>query len=249
MQYSDFMRHITLLPAMIFVAMLAFSVRLVDVYSGFQNLDGGVAFAEEIVEAPSGEGLQIVDEPKILSENEGDKEPAESVSDKADVSKESKESDEDLMSKWRDATDEDFGFRAIKIEHEEALEERRLELVAKENELRAREALLKAAEQEMDQKFIELQQIRKQIEELLEKQKVEEKTQIDSLVKIYEGMKAKDAAAIFNTLDMEILVEVMRNMSERKASPILAAMTPERARSVTMRLAQDKKLPELPSRN
>ena len=56
----------------------------------------------------------------------------------------------------------------------------------------------------------------------------------------------KDAARIFDTLDIDILVDVMANMSERKMSPILAAMNPERARTVTIMLAQQKQLPELP---
>ena len=70
-----------------------------------------------------------------------------------------------------------------------------------------------------------------------------------SLVKVYENMKAKDAAQIFNTLDMDILIEVMGRMSERKLSPVLAEMDPDRARSVTIFLAEQKSLPKAPSAN
>ena len=46
--------------------------------------------------------------------------------------------------------------------------------------------------------------------------------------------------------DLDILVEVISRMSERKVSPVLAAMNPERARTITIMLAEQKSLPELP---
>ena len=82
--------------------------------------------------------------------------------------------------------------------------------------------------------------IKNEIEALLKEQSAEEQSRINSLVKIYEGMKAKDAARIFNTLDMDVLIMVMSRMSERKSSPILAEMSPDRARTVTLLLAQQK---------
>ena len=95
-------------------------------------------------------------------------------------------------------------------------------------------------------KYKELLKLRSEIEDLLGQQSEAEKARIDSLVKIYEGMKPKDAARIFDTLDLDVLVAVMSKMSERKLSPILAAMNPERARTVTIMLAEEKQLPELP---
>lgn len=73
-----------------------------------------------------------------------------------------------------------------------------------------------------------------------------EEDRITSLVKIYEGMKPKEAATIFNTLDMDVLLSVISRMSERKSSPVLAAMAPDKARLVTIRLAAQRKLPDMP---
>ena len=42
------------------------------------------------------------------------------------------------------------------------------------------------------------------------------------------------------------LVSVAGIMSERRLAPILANMNPERARTITIMLAEQKKLPELP---
>ena len=58
------------------------------------------------------------------------------------------------------------------------------------------------------------------------------------LVKMYEAMKPRDAALIFNDLDLPVLLPVLDRMKEAKAAPILSAMTPDRARLVTGELAQ-----------
>jgi flagellar motility protein MotE (MotC chaperone) len=60
-------------------------------------------------------------------------------------------------------------------------------------------------------------------------------------------MKPADAARIFDTLDMDVLIEVMGQMKEAKSAPVLAAMSSERAKAVTVLLAQQKKLPDTTS--
>ena len=51
-------------------------------------------------------------------------------------------------------------------------------------------------------------------------------------------MKPKDAARIFEELDLEVLLQVVQRMKEAKVAPILAAMDPKRATEVTTRLAE-----------
>ncbi len=124
------------------------------------------------------------------------------------------------------------------------LSERRRALDTRENELERREALMEAAKAELGQKFEELSGLRNEIRQLLDQQSEAEEAQLTSLVKIYEGMKPKDAANILNTLDLEVLLQVMGRMNERRLSPILAQMDPSRAREVTINLATRKKLPD-----
>jgi flagellar motility protein MotE (MotC chaperone) len=150
------------------------------------------------------------------------------------------------MPEWKDAGDSAVDLSDAKKDVIGDMAERRVRLDDLEKELKAREALMKAAEQELDRKFKELSKLKEEIEGLLKQQSDEEKNRVMSLVKVYENMKPKDAARIFDTLDIDILVDVMGNMSERKMSPILAAMNPERARTVTIMLAEQKQLPELP---
>lgn len=149
-------------------------------------------------------------------------------------------------SDWRGADDLDDEYSNVKMEMFSDLSKRRRDLETREKELAMREALLKAGQAELEQKYEELTTIKTDIEELLKKQTVEENERIASLVKIYEGMKAKDAARIFNSLDMDVLMQVVTKMSERKSAPIIAAMDADKARSVTIMLAEQNKLPSLP---
>ncbi|MFA5592483.1 MAG: flagellar protein FlbB [Micavibrio sp.] len=147
---------------------------------------------------------------------------------------------------WRGPEDLDDQYSDVRMELFADLTKRRRDLDSKEKELVMREALLKAAQAELEQKTQELLAIKEDIEGLLVRQNEEEEGRIASLVKIYEGMKAKDAARIFNTLDMDVLLQVVTRMSERKSAPIIAAMDAEKARNVTIMLAEQNKLPSLP---
>lgn len=151
-------------------------------------------------------------------------------------------SDED----WRAADDLDDQYSDVKMELFSDLSKRRKDLEAKEKELVMREALLKAAQAELEQKTGELNGIKTEIESLLKQQTEQEDKRIASLVKIYEGMKAKDAARIFDNLEMDVLLQVVTKMSERKTAPIIAAMDADKARNLTILLAEQNKLPDLP---
>lgn len=140
----------------------------------------------------------------------------------------------------------DEGMSDEEIELLQSLAKRRDALELKERELRTREALLAAAEQQLDLKTEELVNLRKEIEELIGLQQTEQDKRINSLVRTYENMKPKDAARIFDTLDLDVLLPVISRMAERRMAPILAEMSSEKARIVTIRLAEQKKLPEIP---
>ncbi|MSP01806.1 MAG: hypothetical protein EXR07_12270 [Acetobacteraceae bacterium] len=117
------------------------------------------------------------------------------------------------------------------------LRERRLELEARETTLASREAMLTAAEGKLSARVEELQALQKRLEALDAGQKRHDDNAWQSLVKVYEAMKPRDAAAIFNDLAMPVLLSVVDRMKEAKAAAILAAMSPEKAREVTTQLA------------
>jgi flagellar motility protein MotE (MotC chaperone) len=123
------------------------------------------------------------------------------------------------------------------------LAERREEIDAMERELQTREALLQAAERRIGTRIEELKELEGVIKALLAEHSAQEQARIDQLVSIYATMKPKDAARIFNDLDMPILLRVIETMKERSSAAILAEMTPERAKQVTTELARRRALP------
>jgi flagellar motility protein MotE (MotC chaperone) len=122
---------------------------------------------------------------------------------------------------------------------------RREELERRAAELELQGNLLKATERRLDEKIAELKSIKTTIEGLLKKHDAEEEAKLKSLVKIYENMKPKDAARIFEKLDMPILLDVVERMREAKVAPVLADMDPSKAKSVTAALAERRNLPKL----
>ncbi len=126
------------------------------------------------------------------------------------------------------------------------LTERREELDGRARQLDQREALMVAAEKRLDQKLAELQGVRNEIQSLLKQIDDKQKAQLESLVRIYETMKPKDAARIFEALEMPVLLEVVERMKEAKTALILGAMDPIKAKDLTTALAERRRLPTVP---
>jgi flagellar motility protein MotE (MotC chaperone) len=118
------------------------------------------------------------------------------------------------------------------------LRERRKELDARAAAVTARESLMAATEQKLDARVSELQTLQKKLEGLNAAQKQKEESGWQGLVKLYEAMKPKDAATIFNDLQMPVLLQVVDRMKDAKAAAVMAAMNPDKARDVTTQLAQ-----------
>jgi len=115
------------------------------------------------------------------------------------------------------------------------------ELRARRQDLDAvanRESVLIAAQQKLTARVDELQALQKNLEGLSAAQKQKEDAGWQGLVKLYESMKPKDAATIFNDLSMPVLLQIMDRMKDAKAASIMAAMNPDKARDVTGQLAQ-----------
>jgi flagellar motility protein MotE (MotC chaperone) len=125
------------------------------------------------------------------------------------------------------------GERTVLLE----LRRRRDELDARETAVTAREATLAAAELRLGARVGELQTLQKKLEDLEQARKQREDASWQGLVKLYETMKPRDAATIFNDLDMQVLLGVVDRMKDAKAATVLAAMQPDKAREVTTKLA------------
>ena len=136
-----------------------------------------------------------------------------------------------------------FSLTDSEIEVLQKLAARREELEKRSLELEQREVLLTAAESRIEERILELKGLQANIEGMIEQRDEKQEAQLRSLVKIYESMKPKEAARIFEELDMAVLLEVIDRMKERKSAPILAKMNPDKAKEVTVELADRHKLP------
>lgn len=123
----------------------------------------------------------------------------------------------------------------------EGLANRRKALDQRTREIDLRENLLKAAEKRIEARITELKAINSRIESQLKKSDDNSKAQYQRLVKMYSGMKPKDAARIFNRLEMNVLTGLVSQMKPRVMSAILAAMTPAAAERLTLEIANHGK--------
>jgi flagellar motility protein MotE (MotC chaperone) len=119
----------------------------------------------------------------------------------------------------------------------ERLHVRRQELDARARELDVRESLLKAAEKRLEIRMNELKDVEARAAGAMQRREEAEAARFKSLVSVYENMKAKEAARIFDRLDLRVLVEVTNHISPRRMSDIMAQMTPEAAQRLTVELA------------
>ena len=99
-----------------------------------------------------------------------------------------------------------FSLTDEEIELLQSLAERRRQLETRAMDIDQREILLEAAERRIDEKIVQLNQLQASIEALLQQHDEQEDAQLESLVRIYESMKPKDAARIFEQLDMTVLL-------------------------------------------
>lgn len=143
--------------------------------------------------------------------------------------------------------DEQTKYNQIELDLLQNLAKRRDELDAREKELSIKEKTLEATEKRISSRIDEMKALQTEVKGLIDTYKQHQDTDVKSLVKIYENMKPVDAATIFNELEMPILLSVIDAMSERKVAPILAAMTPKKAKDVTEELAELRKVKALPA--
>jgi flagellar motility protein MotE (MotC chaperone) len=119
----------------------------------------------------------------------------------------------------------------------ESLQQRRQELETRSREMEVRDSLLKAAEKRIEQRLQDVKDAETRISGASAKREEEDQAKFKSLVTMYENMKAKEAAKIFDRLELRVLVELANKMNPRRMSDILGVMTPEAAERLTIEIA------------
>ena len=120
------------------------------------------------------------------------------------------------------------------------LADRRKDIDTREADLKKRELVLAVAEKQQKDKILELTKLKDSIETLLKKTDKVSQDHLVNLVKFYEGMKPKNAAQVFDRIDMSVLKDLVPLMSQRKVSAILDQMSVVKAKELSLVLIGDK---------
>jgi flagellar motility protein MotE (MotC chaperone) len=120
----------------------------------------------------------------------------------------------------------------------ERLQSRRQELEARAREVDIRESLLKAAEKRIESRVEELKAVEARIGTATEQKTESDAARFKGIITMYEGMKPKDAAKVFDRLEMSVLFEIASQIAPRKMSDILGLMSPEAAERLTIEMAR-----------
>ena len=263
------MLPVRLLPLTIFVAALLFSVKVSDVWNGYQHRKSAslavavsetqaqTAPAQPQGQAPRAQQQQQAPAPAaqpttpVQGQQTAPSRPITQSSQPAPAAQPAAPQTAPAQVqaqppratvKQDDKPLDPIMFSQSEIEILQNLASRRKEIDLREEAVLKREVLFQAAEKRLEEKIGELSKIKGEIESLIKKYNDQEETELKSLVKIYETMKPKDAARIFDELELKVLLQVFQRMKEAKTAPILASMSPARAKEVTTQLAERKEL-------
>jgi flagellar motility protein MotE (MotC chaperone) len=120
----------------------------------------------------------------------------------------------------------------------ERLQARRQELEARAREIDIRESLLKAAEKRAEGRVEELKAIESRITGATQQKADDDAARFKGIITMYEGMKPKDAAKVFDRLEMPVLFEIASHIAPRKMSDIMGVMSPDVAERLTVEMAR-----------
>lgn len=135
------------------------------------------------------------------------------------------------------------GLSQAEVQVLQALGTRRQELDARGEALGTQDGLMLAAEQRLNERLAELRTLETHVNDLLGQLDEAQEQRLRSLVDVYTRMRAKDAAAVFDGLDDDVLVQVASRMREANLAEVMGRMEPTRARALTQMLADRARPP------
>ena len=205
------MQHIRILPIVIFLSVLMLTIKVNNVVETVKNnklptLSFGNLQAAEKMPTPEAEGLTAALTSSDFSET-ADEEDGDNISPS--------------------------NFTQSEILILQELAERREELDLRSKEIDKKAIQLKVTEKEIDKRLKQMKEYEQKLKVLIDEYNVKEKERIASLVKVYSSMKPKEAARIFETLDLEVTVSLLKEMKPSTSSAILAQISPTKAKDIT----------------
>jgi flagellar motility protein MotE (MotC chaperone) len=130
------------------------------------------------------------------------------------------------------------GLSPAELQVLQSLGARRGQLDQREADLSTQLGLMAAAEAKLDAKVQALNALKADIQGLVTQTDGREAAEIDRLVKVFEGMKPRDAAPRLVLLDDNVRVPIAAKMKDRALAAVMAQMPPTDAKKLTEALAR-----------
>jgi flagellar motility protein MotE (MotC chaperone) len=135
------------------------------------------------------------------------------------------------------------GLSQAEVQVLEALGERREALDQRAAAADTQDELMMAAERRLAERIAELRQLETHVNDLLGQLDEAQEQRLTALVDVYQRMRAKDAATVFDGLDDDVLVQVASRMRQSNLAEVMGRMDPTRARALTRMLADRARPP------
>ncbi len=135
------------------------------------------------------------------------------------------------------------GLSQAEVQVLQALSARREALDQRADSFSTQDELMAAAERRLNERMTELRALEANVNDLLGRLDEAQEQRLASLVDVYQRMRAKDAAEVFNGLDDGVLVQVASRMRQANLAEVMGRMDAARARQLTTMLADRARPP------
>ncbi|MBC7420797.1 MAG: hypothetical protein H7328_08715 [Bdellovibrio sp.] len=117
------------------------------------------------------------------------------------------------------------------------LADRKKQLDQKEEDLNKLSAEIAKQKEEIEEKLKKLEDTRQKISAALEEKIKADDGKVETLVQMYSNMKPQQAAKVFETLDEDLVIDILGRMKKKSAADILNLIKPEKAQVFAERFA------------
>jgi len=117
------------------------------------------------------------------------------------------------------------------------VEEKRMELKAREDAVKKEEERLNILRRDIDEKIAKYAKLLSRVDEALKKAEQIQDERLLNMAKIYEGMAPEAAAAQLSVMDTERASQILIRMKSKKAGAVVALLKPKKAIILTKKMA------------
>ena len=117
------------------------------------------------------------------------------------------------------------------------LAERKKALDLREEDLNKLAAEIEKQKLEIEEKIKKINETRTKISSVLEEKIKADDVKVETLVQMYSNMKPPQVAKVFETLDEDLVIEILSRMKKKVAGDILNLVKPEKAQIFAERFA------------